>query len=250
MSHVLSIAGSDPTGGAGIQRDVETILSLGLRPLTVVTTLTAQSPERVVKVQAVPYRMVEAQLQAVLSWVKPSAIKIGLAGSPATIDAIGRLLKDIKPKHLVIDPVIRASSGNHFLTRRGMERLLGLIPLATMVTPNIDEAEALTGIAIEDIGSLERAARSILSMGCGAVLIKGGHLEGDPVDRLFTAEGVELFRARRLGLDAGLLHGTGCILSCAIACYLALGRQPADAVRLAKGYLKGVLKRRAQRQSL
>ncbi len=247
MKYVLTIAGSDPTGGAGIQRDIETILELGKRPLSVVTSVTVQSPLRVITSKSLPARLVREQLVVILKEFSPDAIKIGLTGSASVIDALYDVLKEKSPVSVVLDPVIKASSGYMFVRGDGLRALKRLLSVATMVTPNLYEAEVLSGVSIRDDITLRKAAERILSSGCSHVLIKGGHLKGPPVDTLFDGKKVYTFGARRLPLSERLLHGTGCILSGAIACHLAEGTTAVEAVKRAKGYLEGVLRGRARR---
>ncbi len=250
MRCVLTIAGSDPTGGAGLQRDIETILALDARPLSVVTSITVQSPVRVLTARSLRPTLVRDQLEAILERFSPDAVKIGLAGSPGVMDAIYHLLSERAARNIVLDPVIRATSGYRFVGGRGVEALKRLFSLATLITPNLYEAALLTGVNIRDEASMREAARRLLSTGCRHVLIKGGHLEGDPVDTLFDGKRVYPFPSERITLPDGLLHGTGCILSTAIACHLAAGKHVAEAVRNGKHYLLKVLGRRKLTGSL
>ncbi len=250
MRCVLTIAGSDPTGGAGLQRDIETILALDARPLSVVTSITVQSPVRVATARSLGPALVRQQLEALLERFSPHAVKIGLAGSPRAMDAIYQLLDERATRNIVLDPVIRATCGYRLVRGRGIEALRRLFSLATLVTPNLYEAALLTGVDIRDEASMREAAGRLLSAGCRHVLIKGGHLKGDPVDTLFDGERVYRFPSKRITLPDGLLHGTGCILSTAIACHLAAGLPMAEAVDRARSYLLKVLGRRKLMGSL
>ena len=249
---VLTIAGSDSSGGAGIQADLKTIEALGLYGASAITAVTAQNTMGVSVVYAIPAEVIEAQVDAVFDDMSPVAVKIGMVGSAEAVHAIARALR----RHgageplgcaVVLDPVMVASSGASLTGSPAIEALVGeLFPLATLLTPNIPEAEALSGIRI--LGELdERAAMACAADALaalvpqGAVLVKGGHAHGAPADLLRSAEGSSLWlEAPRV--EASNSHGTGCTLSSAAACGLARGLSLEDAVREAKSYLTGALR--------
>ncbi len=250
MRYVLAIAGSDPTGGAGLQRDVETILEHGARPLGVVTSVTVQDGLRVTASRSLPAWLVKEELEILLERFSPDAVKIGLTGSPGVTDTIHHILAQKHPRGIVVDPVIRATSGYRFARTSTLCSLKRLMGIATIVTPNIEEAELLTGVSIRNTADMERAGERLLGLGCGCVLVKGGHLKEDPVDLLLDGKRVYRFPARRIRLSSMFLHGTGCILSTAIACGLAEGLTVRDSVERARAYLQRVLRRRMSRGTL
>lgn len=232
---VLSIAGSDPSGGAGIQADIKTITALGGYAATALTALTVQNTVAVSDVQVMDPFFVEAQVEAVVLDIGVDAIKIGMLAQSSLVEIVARTI-EAHARHVpvVLDPVMVASSGGRLLDEAG-RRLLArrLIPLSALVTPNLPEAEMLTGLTVTDEGGMHQAAEALLLMGAGAVLIKGGHLQGnDVVDLLRTADGAERrFESDRLQTRA--THGTGCTLSSAIATGLAQGMTLESAVERA-----------------
>lgn len=239
----MTIAGSDPGGGAGLQSDIKTFAALGVYGFSVLTSVIAQSSTRVARVSPVTPRLVTAQIEVLVEEARPAAIKTGALGSVANVRAVADAITKFKLPALVVDPVMIASSGARLLERRAETVLRDrLIPLARIVTPNAPEAEALTGVKIRDRESIREAARKIVAMGASAALIKGGHLKdrANAVDLLYDGGNfVELASPRTAG---GGAHGTGCVLSAAIAACLARGDTREDAVRKAKDFLTASLR--------
>jgi hydroxymethylpyrimidine/phosphomethylpyrimidine kinase len=238
----LTIAGSDSSGGAGIQADLKTFAALGVFGASVITALTAQNTTGVSGIHAVPAEFVTAQIDAVFSDLAVAAVKIGMVAQPASIDAIVAGLKRWSPKHLVLDPVMVATSGDRLLAAEAVEALRSkLIPLAAVITPNLPEAAALLDepVAISE-AAVESQGRRLLSMGCGAVLIKGGHGQGEEsIDYFIDAKGVIALAAPRIATKN--THGTGCSLSSAIAAGLAKGENLEAAVRSAKAWVSAAI---------
>jgi hydroxymethylpyrimidine/phosphomethylpyrimidine kinase len=239
---VLSIAGSDSGSGAGVQADARTIHALGGYALTAVTAVTAQNTRGVDVWRPVRPALIAAQIAAVLGDFPVGAIKVGLLPGAAAVRAVVGALAAGPRLPLVVDPVIGSTSGTTFLPPAGVRALVrDLLPLATLVTPNWPEAEALAGIPVRKFADAEAAARRILATGCRAALVKGGHGPG-PVcrDCLVTADGrVTWFEGRRI--KTRNTHGTGCVLSAAIAVRLAQGRSLEDAVADARQFLRDCL---------
>ncbi len=238
----LTIAGSDSSGGAGIQADLKTFAALGVYGASVITALTAQNTIGVSRIHDVPPDFVAAQIDAVFSDLAIGAVKIGMVSLAATIEAIVAGLDRWKPDHVVLDPVMVATSGSHLLAAGATDLLRKqLLPRATVVTPNLPEAAALLGEPVAaDRAAIERQARGLLSLGAGAVLIKGGHAEGaESVDYLVTPLSMRAFSAPRL-LTRNT-HGTGCTLSSAIAAGLARGLSLEAAVDEAKRYVTAAI---------
>jgi hydroxymethylpyrimidine/phosphomethylpyrimidine kinase len=228
----LSIAGSDPSGGAGLQGDLKTFHQHGVYGAAVVTLLTVQNTQRVSAVETLPIELVLAQIDAVLEDLEVGAIKTGALGALPIAPLAERLSKSKAP--LVIDPVLVASHGER-LTSGGSNALDPLLAIATIVTPNLDEAEALTGSEVRSISAMKRAARELTSRGARAVLVKGGHLAGDPIDVLYANGEITELEAERIVTRAG--HGTGCAYASAIAARLARGEELAAAVAASKRWL-------------
>ena len=242
MEAVLSIAGSDSSGGAGIQADIKTIMAHGLFAETAITALTAQNTTGVFGVADVDPQFVEQQINVVFDDIRPAAVKIGMVSSPEIVHAIARALVRNDARNIVVDPVMVATSGSALIVGDAVRALVDeLFPLADVVTPNLPEAEALCGFSVASEADAERAAIAIAQAGAaGAVLVKGGHSgEGaDDLLRLPDGRFVWLHGAR---VDTRNTHGTGCTLSSAIACGLAKGLPTKEAVRQAKAYVAGAL---------
>jgi len=229
--YAATIAGSDPSGGAGVQVDLRTFAAAGTWGLSVITALTAQTPSAVRAVEPVSSRMIASQWEALLEAFPIGAAKTGML---ATADACRAVADAVPPDlPLVVDPVMVATSGGRLLEESAIEALTTrLLPRATLLTPNLAEAEALTGGPVRTIEEMLRAAEALRSLGAGAVLVKGGHAEGEKaVDLLVDAEGAMPFSARRLPFD---VHGSGCCLSAAITARLAQGASLRDAVGFGK----------------
>lgn len=243
---VLSIAGSDSSGGAGIQADIKTIAANGLFAETAITALTAQNTCGVRDVLEATPDFVAAQIDAVFEDIPPAAVKIGMVSSSTIIEAIAERLVRWNAVNIVVDPVMVATSGSRLISDDASEALTGkLLPLARVITPNIPEAEALTGRTIADEDAQRKAAIELVQRyGCAA-LVKGGHGVADANDVLAEPVAdrsdphVTWFRHERIDTDN--THGTGCTLSSAIACGLACGLDVPDAVKAAKAYLTGAL---------
>ena len=230
---VLTIAGSDSSGGAGIQADIKTISAHELFATSVITSITAQNSKGVQAVFDLSPEEVGEQLKAVLADAKPAAVKTGMLGNEALVECIARLLKKARIKNLVVDPVLKSSSGKTLLSKKGVEALKEkLLPLALLVTPNIPEAEILSGIRIKRPQDRLKAAKAIHKLGARNVLIKGGHAKGNADDFFFDGKQHEVFEGTRIGKRNW--HGTGCMLSAAIASNLALGSDLSSAVHSAK----------------
>lgn len=232
---VVSIAGSDPSGGAGIQADLKTFHTFDVYGAAVLTSLTVQNTTGVRGRQDVDPAMVVAQLAAVQDDLPVAAAKTGMLPTPETIAALAAHLRQRPLTALVVDPVLVATSGDALATASTADALRALFPLAALVTPNLPEAAALTGRAVDDLAAMRDAARALRDLGAAAVLVKGGHLPGRPIDVLATACGIVELDAPRV--EPAVAHGTGCSLSAAIAAGLAAGRPLEEAVGRAKRWL-------------
>jgi hydroxymethylpyrimidine/phosphomethylpyrimidine kinase len=238
----LTIAGSDSSGGAGIQADLKTFAALGVYGASIITALTAQNTTGVTGIHDVPPEFVAAQIDAVFSDLDIAAVKIGMVSQAATIEAIVAGLDRWKPRYVVLDPVMVATSGAHLLAKSAVDLLrTQLLPRATIVTPNLPEAGALLGAPVAtDRAEIERQARDLLRLGAHAVLIKGGHGEGaESIDYLVTSATIKAFSAPRIATRN--THGTGCTLSSAIAAGLAKGMALEAAVDAAKRYVTAAI---------
>jgi hydroxymethylpyrimidine/phosphomethylpyrimidine kinase len=234
----LTIAGSDSSGGAGIQADLKTFAALGVYGASVITALTAQNTQGVSGIHAVPAEFVTAQIDAVFSDLAVGAVKIGMVAQPDVMDAIVAGLTRWSPKHVVLDPVMVATSGDRLLANEAVEALRSkLIPCADVITPNLPEAAALLdGPMASSAAAIQEQGRRLLAFGCKAVLIKGGHGEGsESIDYLVDANGMIALAAPRVATKN--THGTGCSLSSAIAAGLARGETMEAAVRNAKAFV-------------
>ena len=238
----LTIAGSDSSGGAGIQADLKTFAALGVYGASVITALTAQNTQGVSGIHQVPAEFVTAQIDAVFADLAVGAVKIGMVAQPPVIDAIVAGLKRWSPQHVVLDPVMVATSGDRLLAAEAVDALrTKLIPLASVITPNLPEAAALLdeGVAADE-AAVEKQGRRLLALGCKAVLIKGGHGEGaESIDYLIDSSGVIALAAPRIATKN--THGTGCSLSSAIAAELAKGESMETAVRNAKAWVSAAI---------
>ena len=244
----MTVAGSDPGGGAGAQADLKTFAALRVYGFSALTAIIAQNSATVVQVEPVAAAMVSRQIEIVAAERRPDALKTGALASAKIVDAVARAIADLRLPAPVVDPVMISSSGVRLLDREGEQSLRErLIPLARILTPNIPEAEALTGIEIDTDAALRAAARMLRKMGARAVLIKGGHARDDKggaakraLDLLYDGRAfIELTAAR---VPGGGAHGTGCALSAAIAAYLARGADLETAVRRAKAFVTRALR--------
>lgn len=244
MKVALTIAGSDSGGGAGIQTDLHTFAAHGLHGTTAITAVTAQNSTGVRAWAVVEPSLVEAQIDAVASDMRVAAAKTGMLGTASIVEAVVRALRRHRLAHLVVDPVMVARSGDRLVDASAQQAYVDLLlPLASILTPNLLEAEALLGRPVRDLDGMRAAARDLRSMGPGAVLVKGGGLPGggDAVDVLF--DGRETYDLSSPRVDTPHTHGTGCTLSAAVAARLAMGDPLVDAVRHAKAYLTEGLRR-------
>ena len=241
-ARVLTIAGSDSGGGAGIQADLKTFAALGCYGMSAITALTAQNTLGVQGIHAVPPAFLKAQIQSVVEDIGVDALKIGMLHEPAVVEVVAWAIDHYKLTRVVLDPVMVATSGDRLMASETVQVLVReLFPRASVITPNLDEAALLLGHEITDADALNQAAQDLLAMGAKAVLLKGGHLAGDEVvDLLVQADGA----SRRLAsprIASHNVHGTGCTLSSAMAAYLALGHDLSESVALARTFILGAI---------
>ena len=236
---VLTIAGSDSGGGAGIQADLKTFAANGCYGMSVITALTAQNTQGVTGIHPVPLDFVAQQLDAVLSDIGADVVKVGMLYSAELIATVARKLGEYRVARIVLDPVMVAQSGDKLLRDDAVEALKAhLIPLAEVLTPNIPEASVLLGRKISTAAEMPAAAEELAGLGCRNVLVKGGHLEGeDSDDCLYLGDGKRIVRFPGVRIETRNNHGTGCTLSSAIAAFLARGDDMEVAVRHAKSYI-------------
>jgi hydroxymethylpyrimidine/phosphomethylpyrimidine kinase len=231
----LTIAGSDPSGGAGLQADLKTFHQHGVYGMAVVSLVTVQNTVSVDRVEVLAPDLVAQQLDAVLTDIPPGAVKTGALGQAAVIEVVAARLATLRCP-VVVDPVMVSKHGHALLAADAVQALtMRLLPVATLLTPNAEEAAALLGAPVKTVADAREAARRIAALGPRAVLVKGGHLEGDAVDVLFFEDRVEEFRAPRL--DSPHTHGTGCTYAAAITAWLARGMTLGEAVVQAKAWL-------------
>ncbi len=240
MKTALTIAGSDSCGGAGIQADIKTMTANGVYAMSAVTALTAQNTTGVTAIMEATPEFLAEQLERVFTDIYPDAVKIGMVSSSGLIRTIAEKLREYKAVNIVLDPVMAATSGSKLISDDAVNTLISeLIPLATVITPNIPEAEVLTGMKITSAEEMEKAARCIHEKyGC-SVLLKGGHSLNDANDCLYDGKELKWFRGKRI--DNPNTHGTGCTLSSAIASNLAKGHTLEESVERAKRYISGAL---------
>lgn len=240
MKKVLTIAGSDSCGGAGIQADLKTLSALGTYGMSVITAVTAQNTQGVLNVFELSEEIIRDQIRAIFEDIEVSAVKVGMVSSAAIIGTIREGLLKYGARNIVVDPVMISKSGCHLLQPEAREALIqGLLPLAEVATPNLFEAEAITGMKISTVAEMEQAAVRIREMGAKNVVVKGGHLEGDAVDVLYDGAKFSYFRSGRVSTPH--THGTGCTFSSAIAASLAKGCSVEEAVGKAKEYIGGAI---------
>lgn len=233
MPVALTVAGSDPSGGAGIQADLKTFHRFGVYGEAVITLITVQNTQTVSRVELLDPRLVAEQMAAVIGDIRPGAAKTGALGSAAIIAAVAGTIEGVP---LVVDPVMISKHGAPLMAAEAAEALCGLLfPKAYLVTPNLHEAAALTGLVVETEAQMVEAGRRLLGMGPRAVLVKGGHLAGRASDLLLTAESEDWFTAERV--ETPHTHGTGCTYSAAITALLAAGRPLREAVAEAKRFI-------------
>jgi len=241
ISTALTIAGSDPSGGAGIQADLKTFSKLNVYGMAVIAALTAQNTVGVLGVMEVPADFIGLQLDAVFSDIAVHAAKTGMLGSAEAVEIVARKIRERRVSHLIVDPVMVSSSGTPLLESAGVDRIRKqLIPFAELITPNLAEAAQLTGSEVTDLQGMERAARRLIEFGARNVLVKGGHVEGDAVDVFFDGKSFEHLSTTRI--DTRNLHGTGCVLSAAITAHVAQGLPLLEAVRKSKTFVTDAIK--------
>lgn len=242
-TRVLTIAGSDSGGGAGIQADLKTFAANGCYGMSVITALTAQNTRGVYGIHPVPAEFVKEQIDAVMQDIGADAVKIGMLFSAELIRTVADRLRRYNVRKIVLDPVMVAQSGDRLLQAEAIDAVKSeLMPLAAVVTPNLPEAEVLTDAKINSRDTMVKAARQMAQLGSRAVLIKAGHLEGtDSTDILYLSEQDHFIEIGGKRIATRNNHGTGCTLSSAIAAHLARGKELAPAVRAAKNYIQGAL---------
>ncbi|AKA70679.1 bifunctional hydroxymethylpyrimidine kinase/phosphomethylpyrimidine kinase [Clostridium scatologenes] len=235
MKKVLTIAGSDSCGGAGIQADLKTMSALGVYGMSVIAAITAQNTVGVQDVMDVTDEMIEAQITSIFTDIDVDSVKIGMVSNSKTIEVIKKLLLKFKAKNIVLDPVMVSKSGYFLLKPEAQEAIKELVAISDLVTPNIPEAEVLTNMKIENKNDMKSAAVKIKELGVKNVLIKGGHRCNDANDILLCDDGFVNLEGHRINTKN--THGTGCTLSSAIASYLAKGYSVKQAVTLSKEYI-------------
>ncbi len=236
MKNVLTIAGSDSCGGAGIQADLKTFSAQGTYGMSVITAVTVQNTQGVFGCQDIDPEIIKGQIDAIFTDIEVSAVKIGMVSRIETIHAIAEKLEQYQPRNIVLDPVMISKSGFDLMQPEAKDTLIRrLLPLAYLITPNLPEAEVITGRKIETLAEMEEAAKEIYAMGPKNVLIKGGHLEGEATDLLY--DGKQLLTLQSERIHTKNTHGTGCTLSSCIAANLARGKSVEEAVRIAKDYI-------------
>lgn len=242
MKKVLTIAGSDCSGGAGVQADLKTMAAHGVFGMSVIVSVVAENTARVIDIQDISPKMIEEQIDAVFEDIVPDAVKIGMLSSPACMKAVADKLRQYHPANVVIDPVMFAKNGDALMDPASVGALIEIVlPFADVLTPNVPEAQYLADMEIRTPEDMEQAARKIGALGCRNVLVKGGkNIEG-AVDVLFDGEICHRLEIEQL--DSTSTHGTGCTLSSAIASNLALGKSVPEAVRLAKEYVTDAIRR-------
>lgn len=240
MKTALSIAGSDSSGGAGIQADMKTMAMNGVYAMTAITALTAQNTTGVQGIHEVPTEFLAMQIDSVFTDIVPDAVKIGMVASAELVETIGKKLSEHHAKNIVVDPVMIATSGSALAKGGAVERMQEVIfPLATVITPNIPEAEVLSGMKIQTAEEMEEAAKLLGQKYDCAVLVKGGHAVSDASDVLWAKGDIVWFHGKHI--DNPNTHGTGCTLSSAIASNLAKGYPLTEAIERAKAYISGAL---------
>lgn len=236
MKNLLTIAGSDSSGGAGIQADLKTFAAHGTFGMSVITAVTAQNTCGVTKVQNIDCDVVKAQIEAVFDDIRVDAVKIDMVSQPEIIETIAACLRRYAPKIIVVDPVMISKSGYPLLVPEACATLIKeLLPLATLLTPNLPEAEAITGMHVTKKDEMRPVAEKIIALGAKAVLVKGGHLSDTADDLLFDGQMETWFPGKRI--DTKNTHGTGCTLSSSLAANLAKGLSLKEAVKASKEYV-------------
>lgn len=241
VKRALTIAGSDSSGGAGIQADIKTFAAFGVYGMSVVTAVTAQNTVGVNGVQAIPSDFVGLQFESILTDIGVDGIKTGMLQNTEIVITVTQKLKDCHASLIVVDPVMVSTSGHILLESQAVDIMKqSLIPLANVVTPNISEAEILSSILIESMDDMKLAAKEIYRLGCQNVLIKGGHKEGKAIDLLY--DGKQFFQFASERIQTKNTHGTGCTFSAAILANLVKGKNLTDSVAISKKYITAAIK--------
>ncbi|MFC5463655.1 bifunctional hydroxymethylpyrimidine kinase/phosphomethylpyrimidine kinase [Lederbergia graminis] len=241
MRTALTIAGSDSGGGAGIQADLKTFSAHHVFGMSVITAITAQNTVEVRSVQNIDLTIIRDQIAAVFEDIEVHAVKIGMLSTPEIVETVALNLERYQPSHIVLDPVMISKGGHHLLEENAVQKLISdLIPLATIITPNIPEAEVLASMEIHNEEDMYEASKIIHNKGASSVLLKGGHLEGDANDLYFDGKDFSWFKGKRIPTKN--VHGTGCTLSSAIAANLANEQNVIDAIANAKEYITNAIK--------
>ncbi|WP_417352276.1 bifunctional hydroxymethylpyrimidine kinase/phosphomethylpyrimidine kinase [Flavobacterium alkalisoli] len=239
---VLTIAGTDPSGGAGIQADLKTFSALGCYGMSVITALVAQNTTGVRAIHNVPAEFVQQQLDAVMEDIRPDAIKIGMVHTPQLVEVIANTLKLYPDIPIVFDPVMVATSGDKLIEDATIEVIVSkLFPLVTLITPNMDEASLLANMTIKTVVQMQHAGEVIAQTGCKTLLMKGGHLKTEQLTSILMNKNGVVNTYVSDNVETNNVHGSGCTLSSAIASYLARGEELRDAVALAQEYINGAI---------
>lgn len=240
---VLSIAGSDSGGGAGIQADLKTFAALGCFGTTAITAITAQNTQGITGLYPLPAHIVKSQITAVIDDICPDAIKIGMLPNGEIVCAVAEILKQYNNIPIILDPVMRATSGKELATATSVDAMKQhLFPIITLITPNIGEASLLTGTIINTLDDMKTAADNLLLAGCNAVLVKGGHLHGPELFNVYAHQNGERKTWSYQYIESLNTHGTGCTLSSAITAYLASGLSPEASIAAAGEYVNTAIK--------
>lgn len=241
MKKVLTIAGSDCSGGAGIQADLKTFSAHGVFGMSVIVSVVAENTSRVIDIQDISPDMIKKQIDAVFEDIDVDAVKIGMLSEPCCMLAVVEKMNEYKPKNIVVDPVMYAKNGCPLMNPNAIDLLIEkVIPISDIITPNIPEAEKISSIEIRNIEDMKKASKIIYNMGPKNVLIKGGHSVGDAIDILFDGQNFYEFKTERINTKN--THGTGCTFSSAIASNLAVGKNMNEAVKNSKDYITMAIK--------
>ncbi|MGL4627960.1 MAG: bifunctional hydroxymethylpyrimidine kinase/phosphomethylpyrimidine kinase [Cetobacterium sp.] len=241
MKNILTIAGSDSCGGAGIQADLKAMSAQGTYGMSVITAITAQNTKGVFAVQEIDIDIIKKQIEVLYEDIDISSVKIGMLSSSDIIKTVHETLKNVKAKNIVIDPVMISKSGYYLLKDEAVKALKQFLEIGTLVTPNIPEAEVLSEMKIKNEDDMIAAGKKIKSLGAKNVLVKGGHREDNCTDILIT-ENNEIIRFEGVRFETKNTHGTGCTLSSTIASYIGKGLSIEESVRLGKGYISEAIK--------
>ena len=237
MKKVLTIAGSDCSAGAGIQADIKTISAHKLYAMSVIVSVVAENTFEVKKIEDLSDEIIKAQIDCIYEDMKTDAVKIGMLSNKRIINCVIEKMRQYKPDNIVLDPVMYATRGACLLQEDAIEILIkDFVPMCTCITPNIPEAERISGMKISTVDDMKKAAAKIQSMGTKSVLVKGGHYDGDAIDVLYDGENYYEYTTEKIPTKN--THGTGCTLSSAIASYLAMGHDVPESVKLAKEFIE------------